>query len=306
MPEFKSIIDLLAVFPNEQTIINHLEKKRWNGNVASPYDPTSKVYKCANNWYKCKNTKKFFNVKTGTMFARSKLPLRKWFLAFYLFSVHKKGISSCQLAKDLGITQKTAYWVLDDLRDNLKQSNFIKEMLKDFVEADETYVGGKNKNRHWDKKVPNSQGRSCKDKTPLAVMIERGGLAISQVVSDVKRKTLELIIRSNVKEGSDVYTDEWKAYKDLGKRYKHQIVNHEKRQYANGKVSVNSAENFNSHLKGTIRTYHWVSKKHTQKYADEFTFRFNTRKYSNQERFDFMLASVLGKRPTYQQLINPY
>lgn len=147
MPEFKSISELLAVFPNEQTIINYLEKKRWNGNVISPYDPTSKVYFCpSNNQYRCKNTKKFFNVKTGTIFARSKLPLQKWFLAFYLFSSHKKGISSCQLRKYLGITQKSAWYLLDDLRDSLKQSNFIKEMLEGFVEIDETYVGGKNKN----------------------------------------------------------------------------------------------------------------------------------------------------------------
>ncbi|CAI2196763.1 13933_t:CDS:1, partial [Funneliformis geosporum] len=117
-------------------------------------------------------------------------------------------ISSCQLAKDLGITQKSAYYLLDNLRDSLKQSNFIKEMLKDFVEIDETYIGGKNKNRHWDKKIPHSQGRSSKDKTPLIVMIKRGGNAISRVVSDVKQKTLEPIIRANVKEGSNVYTDE--------------------------------------------------------------------------------------------------
>ena len=109
MYNFKSISELLAVFPNEQTIINYLEKHRWDGKLpTSPFDPKSKVYKCANNWYKCKNTGKFFNVKTGTAFAYTKLPLRKWFLAAYLFTSHKKGISSCQLAKDLNITQKSA------------------------------------------------------------------------------------------------------------------------------------------------------------------------------------------------------
>lgn len=199
--------------------------------------------------------------------------------------------------------------LLDELRNSLKQSNFsnfIKEALKGIIEIDETYEGGKNKNRHWDKKVPNSQGRSWKDKTPILVMIERGGKAIAQVVPNVKQSTLEPIIKTNVEEGSNVYTDEWYAYKDLDKWYNHQIVNHRKKQYANGKVSVNSAENFNSHFKGTIRgTYHWISKKHTQKYADEFTFRFNTRKYSNQERFDLVLASVVGKRLTYGELINP-
>jgi transposase-like protein len=303
--EFKSITDLLAVFPNEQTIIKHLENKRWNGKVVSPYDPASKVYKCANNWYKCKNTKKFFNVKTGTMFARSKLPLQTWFLAFYLFSSHKKGISSCQLRKYLGITQKSTWYLLDDIRNSLKQSNFIKEMLEGFVEIDETYVGGKNGNRHWDKKVPNSQGRSWKGKVPILVKVERGGNAVAQVVPNVKQETLEPIIRANVKEGSNIYTDEWLAYKDLSKWFNHQIVNHRKKQYAKGKVSVNLAENFNGFLKAGVRTYHWISKKHTQKYADEFAFRYNTRKYGEQERFDFMLSSIMGKSLSYGELINP-
>ena len=307
MPEFRSISDLLAVFPNEQTIINYLEKHRWNGNVISPYDPTSKVYFCpSNNQYRCKNTKKFFNVKTGTIFARSKLSLQKWFLAFYLFSSHKKGISSCQLRKYLGITQKSAWYLLDDLRDSLKQSSFIKKMLEGFVEIDETYVGGKNKNRHWDKKVPKCQGRSWADKTPLLVMVERGGNAITKTVPNVRQDTLEPLVRENIKEGSNVYTDEWFAYKDLNKWFNHKIVNHRKKEYVNGKASVNSAENFNSHLKRGIQgTYHWISKKHVQKYADEFTFRFNTRKCGEQERFDLVLASVVGKRLTYQQLINP-
>ncbi|CAG8625081.1 2117_t:CDS:2 [Cetraspora pellucida] len=166
-------------------------------------------------------------------------------------------VSSCQLRKYLGITQKSAYYLLDDIRNGLKQSNFIKEMLKDFVELDETYVGGSNTNRHWDKKVPNSQ------------------------VPNVRQDTLEPLVRANVKGG----------------------INHRKKQYAKGKVSVNSAENFNGFLKGGIRTYHWISKKYTQKYTDEFAFRFNTRKYGEQERFEFMLSSIMGKSLGYGELI---
>jgi transposase-like protein len=107
----------------------------------------------------CKNTRKSFNVKTGTAFANTKLPLRKWFMATYLY-VRKKGVSSCQLAKDLDISQKSAYYLLDDLRNNIKQTNFIKDMLKGFVEIDETFIGGKNKNRHEAKKAPRCQGRN--------------------------------------------------------------------------------------------------------------------------------------------------
>ena len=178
-------------------------------------------------------------------------------------------------------------------------------MFKGFVEVDETYLGGSNSNRHWNKKVPNSQGRSWKDKTPTIVIIKRSGNVIDQVVPNVKQDTLEPIIRANVKEGSNVYTDEWLAYNGLGKWYNHQIVNHRIKQYVNGKASTNSAENFNSHLKrGIYGTYHWVSKKHLPKYLDEFTMRFNTRKYTEQDRFDLLLSSTAGKRLTYRELVS--
>lgn len=305
MFNFKSISELLATFPNEQTIIKYLEKHRWNGNVISPYDPTSKVYFCPSiNRYKCKNTGRFFNVKTGTAFANTKLKLRDWFIAAYLFTSHKKGVSSCQLKKYLGITQKSAYYLLDDLRSNLKQSNFIKDMLKDFVEIDETFIGGKNKNRHWDKKVPNSQGRSWKDKIPVLGILERGGKLVAQVVQNTKQETIEPIIKANIKQNSNVFTDEWHAYKDLYKNFNHQIVNHSIKQYVNKNASTNSIEGFWSHLKRGINTYHWISKKHAQKYVDEFVLRFNTRKCSEQERFEFMLSSMVGKSLSYSQLIS--
>ena len=303
----KNLFDFWNSEHIEKHFISILEKLRWNGKPVSPYDPTSKVYFCPSiDRYKCKNTGKFFNVKTGTVLARSKLPLQKWFLALFLFSSHKKGISSCQLARYLGTTQKTAYWVLDDLRNNnLDQSNFIKDMLKGVIEIDETYVGGKNNNRHWDKKVPNCQGRSGEDKTPTLVMVERGGNAIAQVVSNVQQNTLEQIIKANIEEGSTVNTDEWLAYKDLGKWYKHLIVNHRKKQYANGEAYVNTAESFNNCLKGTIKgTYHWISKGKSQGYMNEIAFRYNTRKWSEKDRFELLLSSVVGKNMTYGEFIN--
>lgn len=114
--EFKSIIDLLKAFPTEQDCITHLEKLQWNGTPVSPFDAASKVYKCAGNKYKCKNTGKYFNVRTGTIFDNTKIPLRKWFLALYVFSFHKKGISSHQLGRDISVTQKSAWFMLRRLR----------------------------------------------------------------------------------------------------------------------------------------------------------------------------------------------
>jgi transposase-like protein len=125
------------------------------------------------------------------------------------------------------------------------------------------------------------------------------------VVPNTQQNTLEPIITANVKESSNVCTDEWFAYKDLGKWFNHQIVNHRAKQYVNGMISTNSIENFWSHLKRGINgNYHWVSKKHLPSYVDEFTFRYNTRKYEARDRFDLVLSSVVGKRLTYQQLIN--
>ena len=162
---FNSILELLQAFPDEQSCIDHLEALRWNGHVVSPFDKDSKVYKCKGNKYHCKNTDKKFNVKTGTMLDNTKIKLQKWFLAIWFITSHKKGISSMQLARDIDVTQKTAWFMLQRIRKCFGIEN--NNDLDNNVEVDETYVGGKNKNRHASKKVEGSQGRSAKDKAPL-------------------------------------------------------------------------------------------------------------------------------------------
>ncbi|CFW92743.1 Putative Transposase [endosymbiont DhMRE of Dentiscutata heterogama] len=298
----KSLFDFLKSNPSEQDCIGYFEKRRWKDKVISPFDPNSKVYKCANNRYKCKNTGKYFTVKTGSIFRNSNISLQKWFLALYLLSTDKKGISSCELAKKLNITQKSAWFVLHRLRyiSNLPE---FKVMLGNSVEIDETFIGGKNKNRHRDKKAPHCQGRNWKDKIPVLGIIERDGNLITQTIPNTKQETVNPIIRANVKEGSNVYTDEWYRHGDLYKNFNHQIVNHSIKQYVNGNASTNAIENAWSHLKRTIiGTYHQVSKKHLQRYLNEFTLRFNTRKHSEQERFDLVLLSSVGKSLSYKEL----
>ncbi|MCX6249580.1 MAG: IS1595 family transposase [Bacteroidetes bacterium] len=303
MTEFATIFELLQEFTDEQTCINHLEALRWDGKVISPYDPTSQVYKCKGNKYKCKNTGQYFNVKTRTIFEDTKIPLRKWFMALYIFSSHKKGISSHQLAKDIGTTQKTAWFMLHRLRYAFDHPNFKKE-LTGHVEADETYIGGEGKNKHKDKKQAGTQGRSLKDKTPVFGLMERGGNIITQVVPDTKRETLQTIIFDNVQADSTISTDEWNAYNGLSKKYEHLIVNHSAKEYVNGMAHTNDLECFWSHLKhGIDGIYHWVSTKHLDSYADEFSLRFNTRKDSTNQRFDLILGNVIG-RLTYKDLIS--
>lgn len=292
-------LSFTETFPDEKSCIKYLEMLRWKDGVVSPFDKTSKVYKCKNNKYRCKNTGKYFDVKTGTVFANTKLPLRYWFYAMFLFLSHKRGVSSCQLARDLGVTQKTAWNMLNKIRTYMNVFN--NGSLSGEVEIDETFVGGKNKNRHADKKVKNSQGRSFKDKVPVFGMLQRNGNMIAKVVDNTKSSILEPYIKTYVKEESVIYTDGW-DYGELNELYVQRSVDHGRHFYGTTfissdgeliQVSTNKIENSWSHLKRTIfGTYYKVSKKHIQKYVDEFVFRFNTRKYSDCERFELYLQNI--------------
>ncbi len=300
--DFNSILDLINAFPNEETCIKHLEELRWNGYVISPFDRTSTVYECSNDRYRCKNTSKYFNVKTGTLFDNTKVKLQKWFIAIWLVTSHKKGISSLQLAKDINVTQKTAWFMIQRIRACFGIEN--NNDLDNTVEADETYVGGKNKNRHQDKKVPSSQGRSTKDKTPIVGIVERQGKLNANVVENVNTETLRTEIIKSVKHTASLYTDEWLGYKGVSKIYNHSIVKHNQGEYVNGRVHTNTIEGFWSLLKrGIVGIYHFTSKKHLQRYVDEFVFRYNTRKKSELGRFNLLLANT-EIRTTYKGLIN--
>ncbi len=299
---FKSILDLIKAFPDEQSCIDHLEKLRWDGDVVSPFDPASKVYNCKGNKYRCKNTGKYFNVKTNTIFDNTKLGLQKWFLAIYIVTSHKKGISSLQLGRDLDITQKSAWFMLQRIRKCFGIEN--NNDLDNEVEADETYIGGKNKNRHAHKKIQGSQGRSANDKVPVVGMVERDGKLNAYKVEDVKSHTLTREIIKNVKESAKLYTDEWLGYKGVSKIYDHSIVKHNQSQYVNGRIHTNTIEGFWSLLKrGIYGIYHATSRKHLQMYVDEFVFRYNTRKHTTENRFNLLLLNLQTKL-TYKTLIN--
>ena len=302
--EIKSVLELIKAFPDEQTCINHLEILRWNGYVISPFDETSKVYKCKGNKYQCKNTGKYFNVKTNTLFDNTKVGLQKWFLAIWICTSYKKGISSVQLAKEIDVTQKTAWFLLQRIRNCFGIDN--EEPLDGIIESDETFVGGKNKNRHKDKKVAQSQGRSFKDKTPVLGLLQRDGNVRAFVVANTQAKTLQPIIRKNVKKHSVFISDEWLGYNGLDCDYDHHIIDHSKKQYVdfnNPEIHSNSIEGFWSILKrGYNGIYNWWSRKHMQKYVDEFVFRFNLRKETQFIRFTKLLFNM-ENRLTYKELI---
>lgn len=310
--DFATVFDLFDAFPTEQSCIDHLELLRWEGNVVSPFDASSTVYKCKDNKYRCKNTGKYFNVKTNTLFDSTKVSLRKWFAAIWLVTCHKRGVSSLQLSRDIGVTQKTAWFMLHRIRKAFGMSNDDNQQVQDEVEIDETFVGGKNKNRHKDKKVEKCQGRSFKDKVPVFGMIERGGLLIAKVVTDTKATTLLPIIQDYVKKDSILYTDGW-GYGDIEDDYTQMSVDHGKGFYGTTiidyetgeviKVNTNSIENAWTHLKRMIMgTYYRLSKKHMQSYVDEFVFRFNTRKDTIAQRFNLLLQNM-ECRLTYKELV---
>jgi len=309
--KYNNLIDVQKAFADESVCKGHLEKLRWNGKPVCPHCNEGNPY-ITNRGYKCRNKEchKKFSVTVGTFFENTNIPLSKWFVAMYIITSHKKGLSSLQLAKDIGVTQKTAWFILHRIREMLKGDN--PELLGGTIEADETFIGGQNKNRHKNKQVNNPQGRSLRDKTPVIGLYQRNGLITSKVVQDTTMQSLHPIIRDSVKEGSRLITDEWGGYNGLGKSYEHNVIQHGKGQYCIGDVHTNSLEGFWSLLKrGIIGIYHQVSEKHLGKYCSEFNFRYNTRKINEADRFDKAISQCKGRLKyreliarTYRQIVN--
>jgi transposase-like protein len=284
--KFKNLVELTTYFPDDQSCREYLEKQRWNGNPICPHCQHTTVYKFSDGkHYKCKSCRKKFTVLVGTVFEDTHVSLRKWFIAIYIFTSHKKGISSHQLAKDLGITQKSAWHLLHRIRYAFGEAE--PEMMQDTVEVDETYIGGKQKGK---------RGRGAAGKTAVLGLVERNGRVYAKPVAKVDAKTLQNEIRAKVVKGSNLMTDEFLSYRGLNKDYTHRTIQHGEGIYVRGNVHTNTIEGYWSLLKrGIFGIYHQVSKKHLHRYCTEFGFRYNTRKGDEITRFDNVLAECDGR-----------
>lgn len=303
-----SIMNMMESFNTEQKCREYLEDLIWTHdpvctNCLSERPDHYKLKKNGefNGIYKCKDCRINFNVKIGTMFENSAIPLRKWFYAIYIFTSHKKGISSHQLARDISVTQKTAWFMLSRIRHSLR-SEKVKSFDGD-TQVDETYIGGKNHKKSWQKRVENTQGRSTKTKAVVFGLLSNGKVS-TEIVPNTKGKTLTTIIKNMVKRGSIVVSDGWKGYSQVHKHYEHKSIPHTRGQYVKDNYHTNSIEGFWSLLKrGILGIYHSVSPKHLQLYCDEFSFRYNTKDFDEGNRFNFALYCAFEERLTYKRLI---
>jgi len=266
---FETLDELTRAFPDEQTCIAHFRSIRWAQGAFCPYCGGTRIYDFSDDrTHKCGDCRQRFSIKVGTIFEDTKLTLRKWFIAIWLITSHKKGIASTQLAKDVGITQKSAWFVLHRLREASKTGSFNR-MLDGTVEVDETFMGGKAKNRHVSKRGGPGRGGLGSGKVPVVGAIERKGEVFARATKSVDAATLKTFVRENVSpQVNMLVTDEWVGYRGLDHDYPHQIISHTKGQYVVGAIHTNTIEGFWSIFKrGIVGSFHKVSRKYMPLYV---------------------------------------
>jgi transposase-like protein len=308
----KTLQQAILHFSNEQTCIDAVAAMRWtNGKPVCPSCENKEHYYLATQKrWKCKECWKQFSVKVGTIFEDSPIPLQKWLLAMWMIGNCKNGVSSWEIHRAIGITQKSAWFMMHRIRLSMHSGSLEMKLGANGkqVEVDETFIGGKARNMHRSRRRKLMQNqRGVINKTIVFGMLERGGKVKAHVVGKRDKDTLHPIIKQYVSEGSTLYTDEWVSYDGLQDKYSHEVINHAE-NYVNGLVHTNGMENFWSLLKrGLGGTYVSVEPFHLFRYIDEQAFRYNNRgnkkaPVHDGERFQMMLSQISGKRIMYKEL----
>lgn len=304
----KTLQQAIRFFSDDLTCVKFVASRRWiDGKAVCPrcqsdnntFMESRRVWQCKN-----KECKKQFSVKVGTIFEDSPITLDKWLTAMWLIVNAKNGISSYELHRAIGVTQKTAWFMNHRIRVSMEANSF--EKISGEVECDETYIGGLQKNMHKSKREKLLKGRGMVNKTAVFGMVQRKGKVRAQVIQKADTPTLLGIIDSNIETGSTVITDDHGGYRNMRDEYTHQVINHAV-EYVRDNVHTNSIENFWSLLKRTIKgTYVSVEPFHLEKYVTEQTFRYNEREGNDQNRFIELLKGVADKRLTYAELTGSF
>lgn len=310
--EPKSLQEAILYFSNPDNCIDYLALRRWpDGKVICPGCGSDKVsFNAARRTWKCSkhHSKREFSIKVGTVMEDSAIGLDKWLTAMWMILNCKNGVSSCEIAKNVRVTQKSAWFMLHRIRLSM-QDETLGSKFSGEVEADETFIGGKARNMHKNVKARRitGQGRNTDDKIMVMGILERGGKIRTKIVADRKQQTLHGAVKANVEAGSELFTDTFGAYKGLESEFAHQIVDHALR-YVDGRVHTNGLENFWSLLKRSLGgTYVSVEPFHLFRYLDEQSFRYNFRgtkenPITDSERFSIAASQLVGKRITFAQL----